>query len=286
MDSLQKSRFERTLMLLCSVTVVVVVAWAYYPTVQSLVRVWTVDPNYSQGFLIPILAVGLVVYRCWGVRPPIQPALWPGLGALAFAAVARASSAYFYVSALDHLSMLLTLVGLCLLFGGWQWLGRIWPALAVLLFAFPIPSVVGGSNLVSGLQEIATRASTFLLQAFGMTAYREGNVILTKSAELGIVEACSGLRMLMVFCALTVVTAALVPLNRVQKLMLVASAVPLAIVCNVVRITVAGLANESIGTEAGHFVFHDLAGLLMMPLAFALLAVEMVVLAKLYRPGK
>ena len=258
-------------------------AWAYYPTLAGLVRMWDVDPNYSHGFIIPLVALGLAGFRFWESPAATQPAPASGLALLALAAALRGAGAYYYITPLDHGSLLLTLAGLVLLAGGWPWLRRVWPGLAVLAFAFPIPSSLGGSNLVAGLQDIATKASTFLLQAFGTTAYREGNVILTPACELGIVEACSGLKMLMVFCALAVVTAALMPLGRVQRVVLAASAVPLALVCNVVRITVAGMASGSLGREMGHFVFHDLAGWLMVPLAFALLGVEIVILAKLVR---
>ena len=262
-----------------------VAAWAYYPTLAGLARLWDVDPNYSHGFIIPLVALGLAGFRFWESPAAALPAPASGLALLALAAAMRGAGAYYYVTPLDHASLLLTLAGLVLLAGGWPWLRRIWPGLAVLAFAFPIPSAVGGSNLVAGLQDIATKASTFLLQAFGTTAYREGNVILTPACELGIVEACSGLKMLMVFCALAVVTAALVPLGRPQRVVLALSAVPLALACNVARITVAGMASGSLGSEAGHFVFHDLAGWLMVPLAFTLLGIEIVVLAKLVRPG-
>jgi exosortase len=149
---------------------------------------------------------------------------------------------------------------------------------------FPIPASLGGSNLVGGLQTIATRASTLALQTLGVVAVREGNVILLKDTEVGVVEACSGLRMLTVFCALAVVTATLVPVGLIRRVILIASAIPLAIACNVTRITTAGVASESLGSAAGYFVFHDLAGWLMVPLAFLLLGIELWVLSKVFHP--
>ena len=262
----------------------VLAAWAYAPTFIGLAHLWQTDPSYSQGFLVPILAIGLAVLRCRQTLPVTRPELAAGIGLLGVAALIRAVAAYYYVTPLDHLSLLVTLTGIVVFAGGWSWLRRVWPALAVLVFALPIPASLGGNALLGVLQEFSTRASTFLLQALGTTAYREGNVILTPSAELGVVEACSGLKMLMVFCALATVTAALIPLGRVQRVLLVLSAVPLALFCNVARITIAGLASGSLGSEAGQFVFHDLAGWLMVPLAFGLLTLEIVVLAKLIRP--
>lgn len=264
--------------------IVAIAAWSYYPTVRGLVRVWQLDPNYSQGFLIPLFAAGLLGWRIWEVRPRTEPSMGWGVGLLGVAAVLRGAGAYFFVTPLDHASLLVALVGLCFLFGGRPWFARAWPALALLVFMFPLPGSLGTESLTEVLQSVATRASTFLLQTLGITAAREGNVILLKGAELGVVEACSGLRMLMVFCALASVTATVLPIGWGRKVLLVASAVPLAIVCNVARITVAGVASSSLGTETGYFIFHDLAGCLMVPMAFLLLGGEIYLLSKLFRP--
>lgn len=261
-------------------------AWAYYPTAVGLAATWDRDPNYSHGWLIPILAAGLLWFRFKGSPlPAVRPDFWWGSGLLAVAATTRGVGSYFYVTPLDHLALLLTPPALVLLTGGRGWLRRAWPALALLLFMIPVPASLGGTEITGLLQGFATRASTFALQTFGLVAYREGNVIVTRGGDLGVVEACSGLRMLMVFCALAVVTAVLLPVGWFRKVLLVASAVPLALACNVIRITVAGLAGDALGSDTGYLVFHDLAGWLMVPLAFALLAAEIALLSRLLRPA-
>ena len=57
--------------------------------------------------------------------------------------------------------------------------------------------------LASTLQSLATLASTNVLQTLGFPAQSEGNVIILSQVELGVVEACSGIRMLVVFCAIS-----------------------------------------------------------------------------------
>src|ERR1700722_7836592 len=87
--------------------------WAYFPTLMGLARLWSTDPNYSQGFMVPLLALGLLWHRCRGAMPAAEPApLW-GLGLLAVAAALRGAGAYFFVTPLDHLSLLVMLSGLC-----------------------------------------------------------------------------------------------------------------------------------------------------------------------------
>jgi hypothetical protein len=53
--------------------------------------------------------------------------------------------------------------------------------------------------------------------------------------------------------------------------------------CNVARITAAGIAGETFSTETGHFIFHDLAGWLMVPLASVVFGGEIFLLSKLFQ---
>jgi exosortase len=135
--------------------------------------------------------------------------------------------------------------------------------------------------LTDPLQRIATLASTFALQTIGLPALADGNVILLNDVELGIVEACSGLRMLVIFFALSTAVVLVIKRRPWEKALLVASAVPIALVANVTRITVTGVLHETAGREIADAVFHDLAGWLMMPLALGLLWVELKLLSRL-----
>jgi exosortase/archaeosortase family protein len=65
-----------------------------------------------------------------------------------------------------------------------------------------------------------------------------------------------------------------------DKLVIVASAIPIAVIANVARITATGVANCSWGPAAGDLL-HDWAGWLMMPLALGLLWLEVRYLDRL-----
>src|SRR5262249_52031004 len=66
-----------------------------------------------------------------------------------------------------------------------------------------------------------------------------------------------------------------------DRLILVASAIPIAILANVIRITATGVAYHLGGKDSplAQVIYHDLAGWLMMPLALAMLWVELKFLA-------
>jgi exosortase len=212
---------------------------------------------------------------------PLRPSWW-GLAFLAAAAGLRLSGAFLSLDWFDGFSLLPTLFGLTLLGGGWRlalWAG---PALLVLVFMLPLPT--GLEAALSGpLQGFATRASTFALQTLGLPAVSEGNIILIDDTRVGVLEACNGLGMLTAFLALC--TAAALGLQRPvrDRLTLFLSAVPIAVLANLVRLTATGLVTHAAGPAAGNRC-HDVAGWLMMPLALLVVWLELRLLDRLYTP--
>jgi hypothetical protein len=66
----------------------------------------------------------------------------------------------------------------------------------------PLPFRVEGP-LAYPLQRVATLVSTYVLQTLGFVAFAEGNVIPLGAVQIGVVESCSGLSMLVTFFALS-----------------------------------------------------------------------------------
>jgi exosortase len=149
-----------------------------------------------------------------------------------------------------------------------------------LFFMIPLPHRVAVAA-AEPLQRLATVASCYALQTLGLPAVPEGNVILLNDSRIGIVEACSGLRMLVVFFALSTAVALVIHRSLWERLVVVGSAVPIALFSNLVRIVATGVLHQTAGPRFADDFFHDLGGWLMMPLALMLLWVELKVLARL-----
>jgi len=134
------------------------------------------------------------------------------------------------------------------------------------------------------LRRMATQMSTYVLQTLGCPAMAEGNIIYIDDIQLGVAEACSGLGMLMTFFALATALALIVNASLPNRLVLVASAIPIAILANVIRISATGVAYHLGGKESelAQMIYHDLAGWLMMPLALGMLWLELKFLANLW----
>ena len=254
--------------------------WAYWPTLAEIVERWSTNPLYSHGYLVP----GFAAFLLWHRRRMLgdesgQPSCW-GVLCIAFGAALHLAGAYFYFDWASAASSLPVLVGLGLAWGGVKVLRWNWPAIAFLVFMLPLPYRVEVS-LAFPLQRLATLASTYLLQTLGFPAIAEGNVIIMEEARLGVIEACNGLGMLVTFFALTSAVALLLKRGLLGKGIIVLSAIPIALLANVVRITVTGVLAEIVGSEVAVEFFHRLGGWLMMPLALGMLWLELKVLATL-----
>jgi exosortase len=267
-------------LLVAAAATVAALLWSYWTTLGEMAHRWARDPQYSHGYLVPGFCLVLLWLRREHLaRGPVGVS-WLGVPLLAFGLAVRLVGAFYYFVWLDAISILPVVAGLFLLLGGWTALRWSWPAVLFLGFMVPLPHRVSVS-CAEPLQRFATSTSTYLLQTLGFPAIAEGNVILLDNVELGIVEACSGLRMLVIFFALSTGFVLLVRRPLWEKLFIAASALPIALVVNVIRITVTGILYQVGSSETAHAVFHDLAGWLMMPMALGLLAVELWLLKSL-----
>jgi exosortase len=260
------------------------VSWAYLPVIQNLFLVWSTDQNYSVGQLVPLIALWFL----WHDRKKLQKtefrySLW-GIAALIFAQVVRFSGILFTTGSLEWFGFLATIWGLTLLLMGPKAFFKLKWILLFLVLMFPLPRMI--HFLVSNsLQSISTSSAVFLLELLHSNIKSEGNVIiLNDTMRVGVIEACNGLRMLTAFIVVASVFAYMVDRPRWQKLTLLISSVPVAIICNIVRLFITSELYLYTSSETAEKFFHDFAGITMMPTAIIILILEMAFLNKLIIP--
>jgi exosortase len=254
--------------------------WAYLPMLRVFFDKWINDPQYSHGLLVPFFSAYLV-WKAWQSGPLVtNPRPWLGCGLLASTLVMRALAGSLLFHQLDAASLLVALVGVTLAAGGVPLLKRVGGGLLFLAFMVPLPYELE-RNVGQPLKTAATVSSTYLLQTLGQPAIRDGNLILMDEVRLGVVDACSGLKMLVTFAAFSVGAVLLIERSRFEKLMVLLGIVPIAIVTNVLRITATGLGYLVFSDKGTLEFLHDFYGWLMMPVGLALLALELWVLKKL-----
>jgi exosortase len=258
----------------------VALIYGYWNSLTEAANYWG-TPQYSHAWLIPLFTLVLLWMRHEPLRPVPVKQRWYGLGVLAGALLARVSCAQFGFDIPDMATFVPAVLGVILIVGGWRMLRWAGPAAAFLIFMFPLPWGVEQA-LLNPLQDFATKVSTYALQTLGFGAYHEGNRIRIEDLQLGVVDACSGLRMTTIFLALSVAIVLIADRPWWENLVILLSAIPIALVVNVTRITVTGVLHMKVSTELADKVFHQWAGWLMVPLALILLWIEVMILSNLF----
>ena len=254
--------------------------YLYAPVLGPLVAQWWDDPDYSHGFLVPVLSAYFVWQRrqkLVALRP--QSSLW-GLAVIGIGICLLLLGNIGAELFLMRFSIVVTLAGLLVYLWGWRCLHELAFPIGFLLFMIPLPAIVLNA-ITFPLQLLAAKLSTTSLQLIGMPVYREGNVIFLPHITLEVVEACSGIRSLVSLTALAMVFAYLTQRTYWQRIVLTVSAVPIAIVANAFRIWGSGILASFFGPQVAEDFYHTFAGWLVFVVAFLLLALEGLLLAKL-----
>lgn len=160
--------------------------------------------------------------------------------------------------------------------GGWRALTCDARLRVAALFAFPAMVWVLSAPLVSAVENTLSlfllqkivRVVSFVFEMLGYPLVREGNVLLLPRGQVGVADACSGIRSLTA-CLFTGTFLAAVFLDRVwKKLALIAAALALAIFTNLLRSLFLTAWAYAYGSDAIGGTFHDATGFAVLGLTF------------------
>jgi exosortase len=291
--------------------------FTYATVLMKLGHDWWTDANYSHGLLIPFV----IGYILWSDRQrlngeSISPsALWGGAAVvLALLALwAGTAGAELYI---QRMSLVLILVGIVVYFWGFRLLRLTVVPLVLLVLAIPIPAIVF-NKIAFPLQLFASQGAVWSMRLFNITVLRQGNVIellplgASQTKKLEVVEACSGIRSLMTLITLSVVFAYVTyprpkandPADELNEqsdvkqsawqwlssfgfwrsAILVASAVPIAILTNALRVSGTGVLAHYYGTGVADGFFHSFSGWVIY-IAAALLVVAVAWVVDRFQP--
>lgn len=251
----------------------IALAWlaVYHDVLRRLVDDWRVDENYSHGFLIPVVSG----YAIWAQRDQIfsasvEPRRLLGGGLMLISAMMLFAGMLGAESYITRLSLVLSLIGLTVYFGGLNWLRQLLFPIGLLVFALPIPNIIF-NQIAFPLQLIASDYATRAIKLFGIPALREGNVIELAQIKLQVVEACSGIRSLMALAALTVIYLYFTEKRWWRRIVLIVAVMPIAVLANAVRVAGTGLLAHYRGAQAAEGFLHNFSGLLIFLVAVLLL---------------
>ena len=210
---------------------------------------WTVNPQYGYGWGVPFLCLFLLHRKLIpnpipdfeAHRAPLAVSyFFVALLALLFAPthlIEQADPGWRLVSwalALEVVGLTLLLVYLV---AGAKWLKRLAFPIAYFLVAVPWPTLVEGP-VIQGLTRADAGATVELLGWFGIPAMPHGNVIEVATGNVGIDEACSGIRSFQATLMLSLLFGEMYQMTFPRRLILVLGGFAMSFGFNLVRMSV------------------------------------------------
>lgn len=252
----------------------------FYQTIVELVKDWFINPNYSHGFLIPIITG----YMIWEKRHdihsiPLNPnntGLLVIVVGLILHLLGNIGAEFFTM----RIAVIITILGILLYLMGGEITKKLVVPIAYLIFMIPIPAIIW-NKIAFPLQIFASKMAEMTIRAIGITVLREGNIIYLVNTTLEVVDACSGLRSLTALLALSTAFAYLSSHSWFKKWVLLLSAIPIAILVNIIRLSFTACLASWFGEKIAQGLMHEFSGLLIYLLALIMLTGVHMVLSRI-----
>ena len=258
--------------LLKSAIIVACLIVLYFRAAQGLFSDWIHMPDFSHGFLIPIVSLYFVYERRKELSVLSPSTAWGGLGLIVLGILllllGNLATEYFMM----RFSMLVVLGGIILFLLGKEFYKALLFPLVFLIFMIPIPSVLM-DRITFPMQLFASKVAARSLYLIGIPVLREGNIMQLANTSLEVAEACSGIRSLISLLALSVVFAYFSQNTTLKRVLLVLSTFPIAIIANAARVTGTGILAHHYGDKVAQGFFHGFSGWILFVVAFVCLFV-------------
>lgn len=256
---------------------------AYWDGLAELWRRWSVQPEYSHGFLIPLVVLYILWEKRTLIRHTASEPMWSGLGLLVIAMlmllVGEVSALYLFI----HYSLIVFFIGASLLLLGRATRYTLMPIL-LLCFAIPLPYVIE-VVLTAKLQLISSMLGVMLIRVCQIPVFLEGNVIDLGVYQLQVVEACSGMRYLFPLMSVGFIAAYFYQVAFWKRALVFLATIPITIFMNSLRIGVIGVLVDQWGISMAEGFLHDFEGWIIFMVCAAILALLIWMLEKITRHG-
>ena len=242
----------------------------YHRVIYNMVIDWSIDDDYSHGFLIPLISGYLIWYKKDMLsKISINPSNF-GLilltGSLAFFFITNLGAELFTM----RFSMIMVILSGSVFLAGWKFTKALFLPLVYLIFMIPLPAIIW-NKIAFPLKLFATKIAVGVINFLTIPVYREGNIIHLANTTLEVVDACSGLRSLTSLLALSAAFALISEHSKIKKNILFLSAVPIAIFVNIVRLSGTAVMARHFGAQVAQGFLHEVSGILVFVFAFVLL---------------
>jgi exosortase len=255
---------------------------AYFPVLRFLVTIWATDEDMGHGFFVPLVA-GYIV---WQRRERLfavdwKPAWW-GVGVILWGIAQSYLGTLGAELFLQRTAVLITLLGVILVFGGVALVKELAFPLLLLPFMIPLPTLIY-TRITFPLQIFASVVAENVLNLINIPTLRDGNVLELPSQKLNVAEACSGIRSLLSLTFLSLVYAYFFDRRVWMRAALFFATIPIAILANAGRVTVTGILSEKVDPSLARGFSHELEGWIIFMIALAMLIALHAVLNRILK---
>lgn len=237
-------------------------------------QMWfNMDSYYQHGPLVPLgMAYILWVYRDSIAKHPVSPTLAPLPLLLLFMGMGVFFTwTYFFLFAQGWVFLGALCTGCWMVYG----FRRAWSMAPALFFSatgLPMWGRLIDEN-TTHLQWWSTDGAFAILNMIGLRPHRSPvnpTVIYLDNFTMNVAAACSGMKLTLAMVASIVFIVIVARLKWWKNLVLIAMALPLAVVTNSLRVATIGVVGEEYGSAAGMW-FHDYGSYLFLAMAFYVL---------------
>lgn len=247
----------------------------YAGPIEILAGEWWNNPDAGHGLLL--FPVSLWLAWSAGIRIAARPDLFFGgfiiLSAVLLRAIGGLAAEFFT----QRFAIWLTLVGIVTFVWGFRQVLHWWLPFSLLLLSIPLPATITNSLAVP-LQFQASKLGTSLIEWRGIPVRTFGNVIQIPGQTLFVAEACSGLRSLTALIALGVMIGGIWLRSVPSRLLILALAIPVAIVVNGFRIFLTAFLMHFVSPDLGKGFMHESEGWALFVVALAILGLIAMVI--------
>jgi exosortase len=256
---------------------------AFSATFVDVYRAWARDTYAGHVLFVPVFSAVMLWAHRDALRRAVAPGDKRGFLMLAAGAALLVTGRAFNMLTVQTFALAIAVAGGTLVLAGRTVTGRAGVPIAFLVLMAPPPR--GFIDVVTVyLQSFAAAFAVGVLRLLDVPVLRAGVMLELPNARLEVAEICNGLRFLFALLVMTVAFAHITQRSAARKFILVASAVPIAILANAARVTVIAAGAYWVGPEIAGGAVHHMIGKIVWVLTLGPLALVAWALSGVSRP--
>jgi exosortase D (VPLPA-CTERM-specific) len=248
----------------------------YWSGIASLPENWEL-PEYSHGYLIPLIAIYLLLRSAANGHFAEPRLCWVGVVIVFVGIFLGLLGNLGSIPDVTSYALIVCIAGLVVAGLGLNNLRNYVAAVLYLVFMLRLPNYLYWT-LSLKLQMLSSELGVAVISGLGVPVYLDGNIIDLGTYKLQVAEACSGLRYLFPLASFSFLFATLYRGPTWHRIVIFLSAVPITILMNSFRVAVIGILVDRYGIEQAEGFLHAFEGWIIFIACVAILYGEAVLL--------